>query len=94
VSGFAFCFLEWIPGWGSLLMFLPSISSLNFVYVTPSMGIDTAILKYTFFLADNVTFSKIDHAFVHKVGFKREKIIENKTKPKQQQQNCTLMTTD
>jgi hypothetical protein len=31
--------MGWIPRWGSLWMVLPFISALNFVYVTPSMGI-------------------------------------------------------
>jgi hypothetical protein len=32
-------FMGWISKWGSLWMVLPSISALNFVSVTPSMGI-------------------------------------------------------
>jgi hypothetical protein len=32
-------YMGWIHRWGSLLMFLSSISALNFVSVTPSMGI-------------------------------------------------------
>jgi hypothetical protein len=35
----------WIPGWGSLLMVLPSISALNFVSLTPSMSILFPILR-------------------------------------------------
>jgi hypothetical protein len=31
--------MGWIPGWGNLWMVFPSISDLNFVSVTPSMGI-------------------------------------------------------
>jgi hypothetical protein len=38
-------FMEWIPRWGSLWMVLPSISALNFVSVTPSMGILFPILR-------------------------------------------------
>ena len=32
-------YMGWIPGWGSLWMVLSSISALNFVSVTPFMGI-------------------------------------------------------
>ena len=32
-------FMRWIPTWGSLWMVLPSVSALNIVSVTPSMGI-------------------------------------------------------
>ena len=32
-------FMEWIPRWGSLWMVISSVSALNFVSVTPSMGI-------------------------------------------------------
>jgi hypothetical protein len=35
----------WIPRWGSLCMILPSISALNFVSITPSMGILFPILR-------------------------------------------------
>jgi hypothetical protein len=35
----------WIPGWGSLWMILSSVSALNFVSVTPSMGILFPILR-------------------------------------------------
>jgi hypothetical protein len=39
-------FIGWIPGWGSLWMVvLPSVSALNFVSVTPSMGILFPILR-------------------------------------------------
>ena len=38
-------FMRWIPGWSSLCMVLPSISALNFVSVTPSMGILFQILR-------------------------------------------------
>jgi hypothetical protein len=37
--------MEWMPGWGSLWMVLPSVSALNFVSVTPSMGILLLILR-------------------------------------------------
>ena len=37
--------MGWIPGWGSLSMVLPSLSALNFVSVTPSMGILFPILR-------------------------------------------------
>ena len=36
--------VEWIPRWGSLWMVLSSVSSPNFVSVTPSMGILFTIL--------------------------------------------------
>jgi hypothetical protein len=32
--------MGWIPVWGNLWMVLPSVSALNFVSVTPSMGIE------------------------------------------------------
>ena len=38
-------FIGWILGWGNLWMVLPSVSALNFVSVTPSMGILFPILK-------------------------------------------------
>ena len=38
-------FIRWIPRWGSLWMVLPSVSALNFVSVTPSMGILFSILR-------------------------------------------------
>ena len=38
-------YMGWIPGWGSLWMVLSSISALNFVSVTPSMGILFPILR-------------------------------------------------
>jgi hypothetical protein len=38
-------YIGWIPGWGSLWMVLPSVSVLNFVSVTPSMGILFPILR-------------------------------------------------
>jgi hypothetical protein len=38
-------FMGWIPGWDSLWMVLPSVSALNFVSVTPSMGILFPILR-------------------------------------------------
>ena len=31
--------MGWIPKWGSLWMVIPSVSALNFVSVTPYMGI-------------------------------------------------------
>ena len=34
-------FMRWIPRWGSLWMVIPSVSALNFVSVTPSMGISS-----------------------------------------------------
>ena len=37
--------MGWTPGWGSLWMVLPSLSALNFVSVTPSMGILLPILR-------------------------------------------------
>jgi hypothetical protein len=37
--------MEWTPGWGSLWMVLPSVSALNFVSVTPYMGILFFILR-------------------------------------------------
>ena len=37
--------MGWIPGWGSLWMVLPSISTPNFVSVSPSMGILFPILR-------------------------------------------------
>jgi hypothetical protein len=48
-----------VPGWGSLCIVIPSISSTNFVSVTPSMGILFPILRknkvstlwYSFFLS-------------------------------------------
>jgi hypothetical protein len=38
-------FMGWIPRWGNLWMVLPSVSSPNFVSVTPSMGILLPILR-------------------------------------------------
>ena len=38
-------FMGWILRWGSLWMVLPSISTPNFVFVTPSMGILFPILR-------------------------------------------------
>jgi hypothetical protein len=38
-------FMEWVPKWGSLWMVLPSVSALNFVSETPSMGILFPILR-------------------------------------------------
>jgi hypothetical protein len=38
-------FMGWIPRWGSLWMVIPSISSLNIVSVTPSMGVLFPILR-------------------------------------------------
>jgi hypothetical protein len=37
--------MVWIPEWGSLCMILPSVASLFFVSVTPSMGILFPILR-------------------------------------------------
>jgi hypothetical protein len=37
--------MGWIPEWGSLWMVLPFVSALNFVSVTPSMGILFPILR-------------------------------------------------
>jgi hypothetical protein len=37
--------MGWIPGWGSFWMVHPSISALNFVSVSPSMGILFSILR-------------------------------------------------
>jgi hypothetical protein len=52
-------FIGWIPRWGSLWMVIPSVSALNFVSVTPSMGIlfpllrrnEASILQSSFFLS-------------------------------------------
>ena len=52
-------YMGWIPRWGSLQMVLPSLSALNFVSVTPSMGILSPLLRrtkvstlwYSFFLS-------------------------------------------
>jgi hypothetical protein len=38
-------FVEWIPKWGSFWMVMPSVSSPNFVSVTPSMGILFPLLR-------------------------------------------------
>jgi hypothetical protein len=38
-------YMGWIPGWGSLWIVFPSVSALNFVSVTPSMGILFPILR-------------------------------------------------
>jgi hypothetical protein len=38
-------YVGWFPGWGSLWMVLPSISALNFVSVTLSMGILFPLLR-------------------------------------------------
>jgi hypothetical protein len=51
-------FMVWIPEWGSLWMVLPSVSTLNFFSVTPSMGIlfpllrrnEVSTLRSSFFL--------------------------------------------
>jgi hypothetical protein len=51
--------MVWIPGWCSLCMVVPSVSSPNFVSVTPKMGIlfpiprmdDVSTLWYSFFLS-------------------------------------------
>ena len=37
--------MGWIPRWGSLWMVIPSVSALNFVSVTPSMGILFPLLR-------------------------------------------------
>jgi hypothetical protein len=37
--------MGWIPTWGSLWMIIPSVSSLKFVSVTPSMGILFPLLR-------------------------------------------------
>jgi hypothetical protein len=37
-------FMGWTPEWGSLWMVLPSVSALNFVSVTPSVGILSTLL--------------------------------------------------
>ena len=37
--------MGWIPGWGSLWIVLPSVSALNFVSVTPSIGVLFPILR-------------------------------------------------
>jgi hypothetical protein len=52
-------YMVWIPKWGSLCMALPSVSSSNFVSVTPYTGILFPILRrnevstlwYSFFLS-------------------------------------------
>jgi hypothetical protein len=38
-------FMGWIPKWGSLWMVVPSVSTQNFVSVTPSMGILSPLLR-------------------------------------------------
>ena len=38
-------YMGWIPRWGSLWMVIPSVSALNFVSVTPSMGILFPLLR-------------------------------------------------
>jgi hypothetical protein len=38
-------FMGWIPRWGILRMVIPSVSVLNFVSVTPSMGILFFLLR-------------------------------------------------
>ena len=38
-------YMGWILGWGSLWMVIPSVSTLNFVSVTPSMGILFPVLR-------------------------------------------------
>jgi hypothetical protein len=51
--------MGWISRWGSLWMVIPSVSALNFVSVTPSMGIlfpllrriEVVTLYYSFFLS-------------------------------------------
>jgi hypothetical protein len=40
-------YMGWIAGWGSLWTVLSSVSTLNFVSVTPSMGILFPILRKT-----------------------------------------------
>ena len=40
-------FMKWIPRWGSFWMVIPSVSAMNFVSVTPSMGILFPLLKRT-----------------------------------------------
>jgi hypothetical protein len=37
--------MGWIPKWGSLWMVVPSVSALNFVSVSPSMGILFLLLR-------------------------------------------------
>jgi hypothetical protein len=37
--------IGWIPKWGILWMVVPSVSALNFVSVTPSMGILSSLLR-------------------------------------------------
>ena len=38
-------YMGWIPRWGSLWMVIPSVSALNFVYVTPFVGILFPLLR-------------------------------------------------
>jgi hypothetical protein len=44
--------MGWTPGWGSLWMVLPFASALNFVSVTPSLGILFPILRRNEFLME------------------------------------------
>jgi hypothetical protein len=43
---FWWLFMGWIPRWGSLWIFIPSVSAPNFVSVTLSMGILFPILRW------------------------------------------------
>jgi hypothetical protein len=59
LSGFGGCLWDGFPRWGSLWMVMLSDSALNFVSVTPSMGIlfpllrriKVSILLFSFFLS-------------------------------------------
>ena len=58
-------FTEWISRWGSLWMVMPSVSALNFVSVTPSMGIfppskkDRSVHTLVFLLLEFHVFCKV-----------------------------------
>jgi hypothetical protein len=47
VSGFGGFFIGWIPRWDSFWVVISSVSALNFVSVTPSMGILSSLLRRT-----------------------------------------------
>jgi hypothetical protein len=49
--------MGWTPKWGSLWMVVPSVSALNFVSVTPSMGILYSILRRILSFWDNIHLS-------------------------------------
>jgi hypothetical protein len=57
-------FMGWIPRWYSLWMVLPSVSALNFVSVTPSMGILFPILRRNEVSTQQLVFNKYFSCYI------------------------------